>query len=105
MQLLTEELRAKLPKLGSTESIPCEQKKFYAKFFNPMGRGTWLVAEGEEQTGGDWTFFGLVDLYESEWGYFTLSELESVDVGFGLGIERDICFGPSADHPEWVNMA
>jgi len=105
MQLLTEELRAKLPKLGSTESTPCADKKFYAKFFNPMGLGTWLVAEGEQQEDGDWLFFGLAEIQEAEWGYFRLSELESVDVGFGLGIERDICFGPSSDHPEWVNMA
>ena len=36
-----------------------------------------------------------------ELGYVMLSELESLDVGFGLGIERDICVGPSELHPEW----
>ena len=60
------------------------------KFFNPCGPGTWYAVEGSEDADGDWTFFGLVDLLEREWGYFTLSELESLDVGFGLGIERDI---------------
>ena len=39
--------------------------------------------------GDDWTFFGLVNLYGEELGYFTLSELQSVKLPFGLSIERD----------------
>ena len=103
MKLLTDEIKNVLPKLGETETTSCDDKTFVCKFFNPMGRGEWLVVEGEEQPDGDWLFFGRVDLFEKEWGYFSLSELESVDVGFGLGIERDICFG-DLDHPEWAAM-
>jgi hypothetical protein len=102
MKLLTDEIKAKLPALGSTEMTPCDDKVFVCKFFNPMGDWTWLVAEGEELDDGDWQFFGLVDGFEKEWGYFCLSELESVDVGFGLRIERDILFGDANDHPEWA---
>ena len=41
----------------------------------------------------DWEFFGMVDLgMGQEWGYFNLSELESVITPLGLGIERDIHF-------------
>ena len=104
MQLLTEAIKAKLPKLYSTENIKCEDKEFVCKFFNPMGDWTWLVAEGEEQEDGDWLFFGLVDGFEQEWGYFSLNELQSVDAGFGLGIERDICYGDTSLHPEWGAM-
>jgi hypothetical protein len=104
MNLLTDKIKYMMPKLGSTEKTPCDEKEFIVKFFNPMGRGTWLVAEGEKQEDGDWLFFGLVDLFEKEWGYFSLSELEAVDVGFGLGIERDICYGPEWAHPEWAAM-
>jgi hypothetical protein len=57
-----------------------------------MGAGTWYVMEGEKQEDGDWRFYGFVELLEKEWGYFMLSDLESVSVGFGLGIERDIYF-------------
>ena len=103
MQLLTDEIKNALPKLGATETTPCEAKTFVCKFFNPMGDWTWLVAEGEEQEDGDWLFFGLVKGFEEEWGYFSLRELEGVDVGFGLGIERDICFG-TVKHPEWSTM-
>jgi hypothetical protein len=93
MKLLTKEIERKLPKLGATEGVDLFEKKIVCKFFNPMGQGTWYVVEGEEDD-GDWRFFGLVDLFVREWGYFTLNELESVDVGFGLGIERDIHWRP-----------
>ena len=92
MDLLTSDIERSLPALYSTECIPAAYKTILAKFFNPMGAGTWYVVEGSKQEDGDWLFFGLVDLLEKEWGYFTLSELESVDVGCGLGIERDIHF-------------
>ena len=92
MKLLTNDIKRSLPALYSTESIPANMKTILAKFFNPVGAGTWYVVEGDEQEDGDWVFFGLVDLLEKEWGYFTLSELESLDVGLGLGIERDIHF-------------
>ena len=104
MKLLTDEIKNALPKLGATETTPCEAKTFVCKFFNPLGDWEWLVAEGEYVEDMDtWMFFGLVKGFEEEWGYFTLAELVSVDVGFGLGIERDICFG-TVKHPEWSTM-
>ena len=93
MKLLTDEIKQALPDLYTTEDTPTDQKEIVCKFFNPCGIGTWYVVEGSEDADGDWTFFGLVELHEREWGYFTLSELESLDVGFGLGIERDIHWG------------
>jgi len=93
MILLTEEIKRRLPPLYSTEEQTADAKTFVCKFFNPTGMGTWYVAEGEQQEDGDWLFFGLVDMFEKEWGYFSLSELESVDLLLGgLGIERDIHF-------------
>ena len=92
MKLLTEQLKKQIPDLCSTENVPKEDKVFVCKFFNPTGLGTWYVVEGAEEEDGDWLFFGLVDLHEKEWGYFTLNELQSVRGAFGLGIERDIHF-------------
>ena len=94
MMLLTEEIKNALPPLYSTEETPIAEKTVVCKFFNPMGRGTWWVVEGEKREYGDWLFFGVAHIYEPEWGYFTLSELEDVQVGLGLGIERDINFRP-----------
>ena len=97
MQLLTKEIKATLPALYSTENTPCDQKMIVLKFFNPMGAGTWYIAEGSEQEDGDWLFFGYCDLGIpdcAEWGYVSLSELVSVKLPLGLGIERDIYFQP-----------
>lgn len=59
------------------------------KFFNPLGIGTWLATELDED--GD-TLFGLADLSEPELGSFSLAEMEAVERPFGMGIERDILF-------------
>lgn len=95
MNLLDQDTINSLPALYSTEDTPCAEKQIVAKFFNPMGAGTWYIAEGSKQEDGDWLFFGYADLgYGGEWGYVTLSELQSVKLPFGLGIERDIYFSP-----------
>jgi hypothetical protein len=59
------------------------------KFFNPLGIGTWLATELDED--GD-TLFGLADLGEPELGSFNLAEMEALELPFGMGIERDIVF-------------
>ena len=66
------------------------------KLFNPVGAATWLATELAED---DDTLFGLADLGFGcpELGYFSLSEIASVRLPFGLGIERDISF--ETPHP------
>lgn len=108
MKLLTKEILNKLPKLYSTEEIPTENKTIVCKFFTPDSSWTWFVVEGEERD-GDFLFFGLVQGLETEWGYFCLSELQSVKGPLGLHIERDRFFKPclvselKAKHPELCN--
>ncbi len=106
MQLLTDKIKKALSALYSTENTSCDDKEIIVRFFNPMGNQTWEIAEGSEQEDGDWLLFGLCDLGfgMGEWGYVSLNELASIDAGFGLGIERDICVGPSDLHPEWAAM-
>lgn len=90
MKLLTDELRAKLPRLYSQEAEA--DPMVYAKFFLPGTGWTWYVTEGQEQE-GDFLFFGFVVGLESEFGYFVLSELESVRSPLvGLPVERDLSF-------------
>tara|TARA_R100001244_G_scaffold72480_1_gene58523 strand:+ start:295 stop:612 length:318 start_codon:yes stop_codon:yes gene_type:complete len=105
MILLTKEIKKALPDLYTTEKTPLDEKKIIVRFFNPMGNQSWEVAEGCEED-GDWIFFAKCDLGfgSAEWGYVTLSELESVSCGLGLGIERDICSGETHYHPEWASM-
>lgn len=90
MKLLTKEIEKKLPKLYSQEKV--SNPKIIVKFFHPLSNWTWYVTEGDRQKDGAWLFFGLVDGFEKELGYFTLKQLEEVKVK-GLGIERDMYFG------------
>ncbi len=94
MKLLTKEIAEKFPALYANEKLPAAEVKVIAKFFNPTGAGTWYATEYDPK---EKLFFGYVDLGMgptcSELGYFSLAELEGVEVMFGLGIERDIHFG------------
>lgn len=89
MSLLTKTIEKRIPKLRTTDGKAAEERKVYASFFNPCGSGTWYALEGERK-GEDFIFFGLVERNgEKELGYFSLNELESIRLPFGLKIERD----------------
>ena len=91
MLLMTDELEKTFENypIGSQE-VKMEEADVVVKYFNPTGTGTWLITEGEKQDDGDWLLYGYCHLFEWEWGYVMLSELESVRLPFGLGIEREI---------------
>ena len=65
------------------------------KYFNPVGAGTFLITEAEEQN-GDWLLFGYCHIWCWEWGYVLLSDLENLKLPFGLTIERDLYISKSA---------
>jgi len=85
MKLLTKENLKNLPGLGSTDGQG-DQAIVRVKFFTPWMGWTWYATEYDPETR---TFFGLVDGFEKELGYFSLDELESINGPFGLKIERD----------------
>lgn len=90
MQLLTKELIKRFEAIGKQENVA--DPMVVAKFFNPTGAGTWYATEFEAESQ---TFFGYVSIFGDEcdeWGYFSLSELQSYRGKFGLGIERDLYF-------------
>ena len=89
MELLTEEIRSRLPPLYSCESE--SDPLIRAKFFTPDSNWTWYAIEFD----GEDLFFGLVVGFETELGYFRLSELQDVRGPLGLPIERDLHFSPS----------
>lgn len=74
------------------------------KLFNPIGAATWLATELFED--GD-TLFGLADLGFGcpELGCFSLSEIGSVRLPYGLGIERDEGFDGLAPLSRWAALA
>jgi len=87
MKLLTPELAEKLPELCANDGRDPSEVKIVAKFFNPCGRGTWYATEYSPE---DRVFFGYCHITDGELGYFSLDELESVKLPFGLTIERDV---------------
>ena len=89
MKLLTEKIRRRLPKLRETEGR--DDPIVQVKFFTPDSSWTWF---GIEFDGKD-LFYGLVDGHCQEFGYFSLSELESIRGPLGLPIERDLYFKPT----------
>lgn len=95
MKLLTNDLKKKLPKLYATEDVPLEEKEVIVKFFSPVGSATWYAIEFDPE---EKLFFGYVSIWgdhNDEFGYFSLDELKSIQLPFGLHIERDLYFKPT----------
>ena len=91
---MTEELEKEFNKypLGSQDGLG-GKAKVIAKYFNPMGVGTWFITEAEKQENGDYEMFGYCHLGDdelAELGYVMLSELQAIKGPFGIGIERDL---------------
>lgn len=109
--LLDEASRERLPTLYSNEEIGLGALA-QVKFFTPSSNWTWYASEAsaamrdgtykpltdvdpDDPEVEDVIFFGLVDGYELELGYFSLSELENIGGGLTLPIERDGHFTPT----------
>ena len=90
MELFPQELRKQLPSLYSQEHEP--DPMVICKFFHPLSTMTWYAIEGGPD-GDDFIFFGWVHSDFPELGYFSLNEMQAVQV-MGLGIERDLHFTP-----------
>lgn len=90
MKLLTEEIISKFEAhpFGSQDGKGLNAEVL-VKYFNPCGSETWLITEAERE-GDDWRLYGYCHIFEWEWGYLLLSELESLRLPFGLGVERDL---------------
>ena len=84
-ELLSEELKNALPKIGDQEGN--KDPAVFAVFRFPVSGWIWFATEGDAYE-DDICFFGFVVGLEREWGYFCLSELESVDIN-GIKICRD----------------
>jgi hypothetical protein len=91
MKLITKAIAAKLPPLYAQDGKGMEATA-YLKLFTPWSNWTWYVTEMDPATG---ECFGLVQGFETELGYFSLPELESITGPFGLKVERDLSFDPT----------
>ena len=89
--LISQELKETFRHTGPQEE--CADPVIIAKFFNPCGSQTWYVISYDESSN---CCFGYVTgMFEDELGYFSIDELESLQVPpFGMRIERDLFFTP-----------
>lgn len=87
--LLDAESRARFPELYSGEEKGLDALA-QVKFFTPDSTWSWYASEFD----GEDVFFGLVDGFELELGYFSLGELQEARGPWGLPIERDLYFEP-----------
>ena len=90
--LIPQNLLNQIPDLYETERSlnPICQ----IKLFTPDAQWTWYIIEISKEDKS--TCYGLVKGFESELGYFSLKEIESIKGALGLGVERDIAFKPTA---------
>ncbi len=92
-ELITKELGDTIPALYANENVRDYNDVLApAKFFSPFSNWTWYVTEWDPETG---TCFGLVEGFETELGYFDLTELAEATV-FGRvpAVERDLYWQP-----------
>lgn len=83
--LLPDEIRKQLPPLYSQDG---KGGKAIAHLKLFVGSWTWWATEFD----GDDTLFGLVEGFEKELGYFSLSELQGIRGPLGLPVECDLHF-------------
>ena len=104
MKLLTKEILKKLPPIYATQDQNLADTKVIVKFFNPVGAGSWYGCEFDPDQS---LFFGFVNLFGddcADLGYFSLKELEELDLPFGFKIERDKFWDDKTTLDEVINF-
>lgn len=89
MELMPKSIERNIPPLYATEQQKLGDKIVHAKLFTPWSNWTWYVIEYNPKERLCW---GLVEGLETEWGFFSLDEIEEVEGPVGVKIERDIHF-------------
>jgi len=84
-----------VPDLYTTENVSCKDKLIHLHFF--IGGSDWYIAEISHDDFD--LMFGYCilnnDLEMAEWGYVSLSELDSISVR-GIEVDRDLHWSPVA---------
>ena len=90
MELIPKEIKEQIPSLYATENQ--NNPTVFVKLF--LDSWTWYITE--LSIDGDIAFGYVVSPFESELGYFSLKELETIKGALGLRVERDLSFKPTA---------
>jgi hypothetical protein len=90
MKLLTKEILKTIPELGEQESLG-EKAIVHVKYFLTGTCATWYATEYSQK---EKLFFGWAEIVPGcgEYGYFSITQLESIKNRLGLGVERDLYY-------------
>lgn len=73
-----------LPKLYTYDGVGYDKTPLKIKFFHPTSSWTWYPTEFD----GEDTFFGYVEGFEKELGYFSLAELQSIESPLPIEVDK-----------------
>ncbi len=92
-KLMTKELGETIPTLGANENVDdFDDVLAPTRLFSPYTGWRWYITEWEPETG---LCFGLVEGFETEIGYSSLTELAEATVfGNVPAVERDLYWEP-----------
>jgi len=99
MKLLTKEIKEQATKQYDKGSDM--EQMVVAKYFDPMGSWKWFLMNMHKDDDYCW---GIVKGHEVEMGSFSMKELESIKLPFGLTIERDLMFEPRKASDVWEQL-
>jgi hypothetical protein len=88
--LIDKSIIKKIPNLYETENLDSKDINVAVKLFNPVGSQTWYITEYNSDEKLGFGFCNLGDDEMAELGYVSIKELESINLPFGLKIERDL---------------
>ena len=94
-KLMTKEVGDSIPTIGANEDVEDHDSVLApAKLFSPYTGWRWYITEWDAESG---LCFGLVEGFETEFGYFNLTELAEVNVlGSVPAVERDLFWQPKS---------
>lgn len=91
-ELLPKEIAKEIPPLYAQDGA--EDPIAYVHLFSCLNGWDWYIAELDRESG---EAFGLVKGFETEWGYFSIPEMENLNRSKGFEvIERDEHFAPAS---------
>ena len=92
-QLMTKDLADTIPPMYANENVKdYDAVVAKVKLFSPYNNWCWFITEWDAETG---RCFGLVKGFETELGYFDLTELSEVTVSGSVpAVERDLEWEP-----------
>jgi hypothetical protein len=94
--LIPQEILSTLPGYGATDQVPCEEKVALVRLYSPYNGWSWYLVEMDPLTVDPTGYcFGLVCGFETEWGPWTVQEMEETNRSIPGAVVYDTTFTPT----------